>query len=211
MWSVVLLTVALSVDGLLVGLSYGMRGIRIPLRSLCIVAGCTLIGIGMSMGLGRLMSDLIQPSVARSLGGVLLMGLGLWQLMQGVAEHWRQEQCKQGNGSKMLARFRLRSLGIVVQILNEPTCADRDSSGSIESGEAVVLGVALGLDTLAAGLAASLMGIGLLLVVLVPLGLVALIELGLLVGRTQPASLSGVRGFLVPAALLIVVGFLQMF
>jgi putative sporulation protein YtaF len=106
--------------------------------------------------------------------------------------------------------LRLRSLGIAIQVLQEPVCADRDCSGSIEAGEAVVLGVALGLDTLAAGMAASLVGLGWLLVVMVPVGLVILIELGLIVGRTRRTSLLADRGFMVPAALLILMGLLQL-
>jgi putative sporulation protein YtaF len=210
MWSLVMLTLALSMDGLLAGISYGMRAIAIPSRSLGIVAVCTFVGIGLSMALGHLMGDLVQPALARGLGGFLLIGLGLWQLTQGWVECRRHALCQQGRSSAVLARLRLRSLGIAIQVLQEPVCADRDCSGSIEAGEAVVLGVALGLDTLAAGMAASLVGLGWLLVVMVPVGLVILIELGLIVGRTRRTSLLADRGFMVPAALLILMGLLQL-
>jgi putative sporulation protein YtaF len=211
MWSILLLSLGLSADGFLAGISYGIRGISIPPRSLGIAGLCTLVGISLSMALGELVSDLLQPPVARGLGGAALVCLGLWQLWQGYIEYRRRVASRMGgDGGALLARWHLRPLGIVIQILHEPARADRDQSGSIDPGEAVALGVALGLDTLAAGFAASMTGVGPLLVAMVPLGLVVLIRLGLLLGRTWGGCMAGARSFLLPSVLLIVIGLLQM-
>ncbi|MGI6081529.1 MAG: sporulation membrane protein YtaF [Limnochordia bacterium] len=210
MWSLVLLTLALSIDGLIVGVSYGRREIRIPPRSLGIVAACTLTGITLSMSLGQLMGDLMQPALARTLGGLVLICLGLWQMLLGWLEDRRNALRQGGVRSQVLARLRLRSLGIAIQVLQEPACADRDHSGIIEPKEALLLGVALGLDTLAAGLAASLVGLGWLLVVTVPAGLVILIELGIIIGHKRGSMPPANLGAVAPAAVLILMGLLKL-
>ena len=210
MWSVAVLTLALSVDGLIVGLYYGWRKIRIPRRSLGIVALCTLTGISISMSLGQLMGDLMPPVAARALGGFVLICLGLWQMLLGWLENRRQALRKKGAHPQVLARQRLRSLGIAVQVLQEPAYADRDHSGIIEPKEALLLGVALGLDTLAAGLAASLVGLGWMLVVTVPVGLVILIELGIIIGQKRGRAPVSSWGAVAPPAVLILMGLLKL-
>ena len=65
-------------------------------------------------------------------------------MLLGWLENRRQALRKKGAHPQVLARQRLRSLGIAVQVLQEPAYADRDHSGIIEPKEALLLGVALG-------------------------------------------------------------------
>ena len=63
-----------------------------------------------------------------------------------------------------VAVFRIRPLGLVVKILREPTVADTDTSGMIDIKEALLLGSALALDALGAGLGAAATGYNLSLI-----------------------------------------------
>ncbi|MBM7866151.1 hypothetical protein GTO89_05665 [Heliobacterium gestii] len=52
----------------------------------------------------------------------------------------------------------LRPFGLVIQVLREPTQADLDRSGELGPQEALLLGLALNMDALAAGFGASMVG-----------------------------------------------------
>jgi putative sporulation protein YtaF len=197
------LSLALSIDGLLVGFSYGARGIRVPGRSLAIIALCTGAGMGASMGLGQLAGGLIGNGLAHFVGGGALLLLGLWQLGQALVQH---AAGKQADESQLLARWHLASFGIVIEIIHAPEAADQDASGDIDPKEAVALGVVLGLDTLAAGFAASLVGFGPLLVLLVTMGLFVLTWSGLELGKMFGQKTAQEHSPFIPAILLILIG-----
>ncbi|MFZ5824210.1 MAG: sporulation membrane protein YtaF, partial [Bacillota bacterium] len=81
-------------------------------------------------------------------------------------------------------RVKLGSIGIVIEILREPGAADMDRSGHINPMEAVFLGVALALDSTAAGLGAAMAGFS-------PLGLplaAAVTNFGLLYAGSRWAA-----------------------
>lgn len=205
MWSAFLLTLALSADGLLVGLSYGARGISIPGRSLAVIALCTGVGMSISMITGQLTAQIVPGWLSHSAGGAVLVLLGVWQLWQGwVNSAGKHDQLV--GAPRVLARVRFRLLGIVVEILRDPDAADQDASGCIDPGEAVALGIVLGLDTLAAGFAASLAGLGPWLILLVTGGLLAFTWSGLAIGRKSAHLNMSATGALIPALMLILVG-----
>ena len=50
----------------------------------------------------------------------------------------------------MIFNFEIKSLGVVINILQKPTEVDFDNSGTINGVEALVLGIALSLDAFGA-------------------------------------------------------------
>lgn len=162
--------------------------------------------MGTSMLFGESLSGFISVEGAHALGGGLLVALGLWQLLQAWLEYVRRAGASR---SAALLKLRVRPLGVVVQVLADPGQIDHDSSGVIDVTEALLLGVALGLDTLAAGFAAAMLGFELPLVGAVSGGLLLLVWAGLKYGsRFGPAALGG-RGVFLPGALLVIMGILQ--
>lgn len=205
MWSALLLTFALSADGLLVGFSYGARGIAIPGKSLSVIGLCTGLGMGISMLIGHLAGHWFMPGTAHIIGGGALIILGFYQLWQGL-NRVRASHPVPSKRSTLLLRWHLKSLGIVIEILSAPEAADVDASGDIDPREAVALGVVLCLDTLAAGFAASFAGFGYTMVALVILGLLLCIRIGLQVGRAGGQKLTTPVAVVLPALLLIAIG-----
>ena len=65
---------------------------------------------------------------------------------------------RKGSKRNKVYRFEIRAFGFVVQILKTPTLADFDRSGRITGMEAFVLGVALSLDSLGAGIGIGVLG-----------------------------------------------------
>lgn len=204
----VLLALVLSVDGLFAGAAYGMRGISVPKRSMVIIALCTVVSIGSAMFLGGLARELVSERAMQRLGAYILAAIGLWQLFQGGLEYLRQQATGEPKG---LFKLRVQDIGFVVQILREPTLADTDASGRIDPKEAVLLGMALGLDAFGAGLAAALLELS--AVVLVPAVAAAQVLgtlTGLYLGKRFGRRIARGRGLLLPGALLCLLALFQL-
>ncbi|UTR15574.1 sporulation membrane protein YtaF [Salipaludibacillus sp. LMS25] len=155
--SLSILAFAVSLDSFSVGLTYGLRQMKLPMLSVLFIMCCSAVAILLAMWIGNTISALLAPEFAETLGGLLLILIGLYALFQVYkkpsiyAPTLRQE--------KVLMDVELKRLGIAVHVLKKPMAADLDDSGSITGLEAVLLGVALSLDAFGAGLGAALLGV----------------------------------------------------
>ncbi|NOU98111.1 sporulation membrane protein YtaF [Paenibacillus sp. LMG 31456] len=172
--SLLFLALAVSLDGFGVGVMYGLRKIRIPLLSVTIISVCSGLIIYMSMQIGVFISKFVDPGIAKGIGGLILIGIGIWALYQVLTQ--KKDSAEQGENidqptaaadfsiessiqsTKEILYIELKRLGLVIQILRTPSIADRDRSGNISASEAVLLGVALSLDAFGAGIGAALIG-----------------------------------------------------
>lgn len=208
--SLALLALALSLDSLMVGLLYGLRGIRLSWGAMGIVAGATGLLLMLSMAAGRFIATTLPPVVAGRLGAALLVGVGIWITYQTLRTHRRDAPPPAPEPLHKVWRVKLGSVGILIEILREPGAADLDHSGHITPMEAVFLGVALALDSTAAGLGAAMAGFS-------PLGLpmaATAATLGLLYAgsrwaRVLPIRLEG-RWAAIHGVVLLVVGLYRM-
>ena len=83
MWlQLIILSVALSMDGFGVGVSLGMRSMRIPFKSIVVISICSAISLGMAMLIGEFISQYVSQGAAGKTGGVILILLGMWFLFQ---------------------------------------------------------------------------------------------------------------------------------
>ncbi len=201
--SIVLLALAVSVDGLAAGISLGMRRIEIPLWSLLIISLTSGLAIFSSMVLGRLIAMAFSLVMAHILGAVILLILGLWVLLQGLASEERAEG--------ILFQFRIPLLGLIIRVMKEPGRADLDDSGRINNREAYLLGFALAMDAAGAGLGASLLGFNIYLIpFLVALVKFILLFLGSRIGEGFKDLLSLRGQKILPGLILILLGFFQL-
>lgn len=148
-WSGLLaLTVAVSLDGLAAGFSYGLKGTKLSRFALLIVAASSLILLAAALLAGHQIGVWLAPMVGRLLGGLLLVVLGLVQIAETVSRRL----------PKTMWQLRLKRLGLIIQIFRDPEQADLDGSGTICPYEALVLGIALGLDGAGVGLGLGISG-----------------------------------------------------
>ncbi|WP_206110043.1 manganese efflux pump [Paenibacillus albicereus] len=77
-----LLSFAVSVDGFGVGITYGLRRIRIPLLSVLIITGCSGIVILLSMKIGTWLTGFVDAEDAKRIGALILIGIGGFTLFQ---------------------------------------------------------------------------------------------------------------------------------
>jgi putative sporulation protein YtaF len=154
-FSIILLAVAVSLDSFSVGFTYGLRKMRIPFRSIAIIACCSALTLTISMLLGRLLQQFLSPVFAEKMGGIILIILGVWVIYQ----FFRSEKEKDIlPHEKVIINLEIKSLGLVIHILKKPMSADFDKSGTITGVEAIMLGLALSLDAFGAGIGASMLG-----------------------------------------------------
>lgn len=82
LFSLLLLAFALSLDGFGVGITYGLRKMKIPLLSILIISLCSGIVICVSMQVGVLLAKVVSPDAASIIGAVILVLMGCWSLIQ---------------------------------------------------------------------------------------------------------------------------------
>jgi putative Mn2+ efflux pump MntP len=183
--SLILLSIAVSLDGFGAGVSYGVRKIRIPPLSIGIISICSGTVIFLAMMAGTLLAQFIPPKAASASGALILMAVGFWALFQllrsgeqegsalssgvkaqansGDTAAWQTEADSASAPNPLPARkelwtLEIRQWGIMIQILRTPSAADLDRSGTIAGREAVFLGAALSLDAFGAGIGAAMAG-----------------------------------------------------
>lgn len=198
------LVFALSIDGLLVGVAYSLRQIKLPFAAYCVVGLTTSALMGLAVSAGSYLGSQITSRQGNLLGGYLLLGVGLWQL----AQSWQQQLASAP--TDQVASFHLKPLGLVIQILRDPQVADINCSGSIDFREALLLGLALGLDALGAGFAAALTHLSLWAIPATGISAMVMLAVGCFLG----SLLEGIRvtrwGWAAPGLVLIVLGLLQL-
>ena len=147
--SLILLALAVSLDSFSVGFTYGLRKMRIPLKSIIIIAFCAATTLMVAMFLGHLLQQFMSPEFAEKIGGIILIALGGWVIFQFFYFDKEKEVIPH---EKVIINFEIKSLGIVINILKKPMVADFDKSGTITGVEAFMLGLALSLDSFGAGI-----------------------------------------------------------
>lgn len=147
-----LLVIAVSLDGFGVGISYGMRKIRVPIIALMIIMFCSGIVVLVSMTIGSMLGFFISPNMANIIGGAILISLGIFSLVNIIRSQVNDEPTLEKDEKN---DDRLHGLKTV---LATPDKADLDKSGTISVGEAFLLGTALALDAFGAGIGAAIIG-----------------------------------------------------
>lgn len=234
--SLAMLALAVSLDGFGVGVMYGLRKIRIPLLSICIISVCSGLVIFVSMQIGAAAARLLPPAAAQTTGAVILIGIGLWAVVQmlrqspdrmsveqlavtesGVASEpvkvsdQREELRAEAGIIRTVLRIEMKRLGLVIEILRTPSLADVDRSGYISSSEAVLLGVALSLDAFGAGIGAAFIGfapVWTAAVIVLASGL--FITAGLRVGLMYADARWMHRMAVLPGCMLILMGIMKL-
>lgn len=207
-WTALLTGLALSMDGFTAGIAYGCRKIRLPLASSLVITLASLSAVSISMLCGKGLSAVLTTGLAIKLGAFLLIALGFYNIMQSCRERINKLPLSE---EEPLLTLSIKTLGIIVQILKEPTSADFDSSGEIGLKEAFFLGLALALDAFGAGIGLAMTGLNILYTVL-SVGVVqlVLVNAGICLGKSLGAERYQNIAAIVPGFILIGIGFFKL-
>ena len=202
--SLILLALAVSLDSFSVGFTYGLRKMRIPLKSILIIAGCAAITLMVAMLVGHLVQQFMSPAFAEKIGGIILIILGGWVIYQFFHGEKEKEALPH---EKVIVNFEIKSLGIVINILKKPMVADFDKSGTITGVEAFMLGLALSLDSFGAGIGAAMLGFSpLYLAIAVSILSSGLVFIGMKLGALLSNNAWLQRLTFLPGIVLILIG-----
>lgn len=212
--STLLFAMALSFDGFGVGVAYGVSKIKIPFFSLLVISITSALAISLSMLAGHLLSAFVSVKIAERVGAIILILVGLWIIFQPWLQRkakskkeFNQETAPAEKATPSTFKFQIKSLGLVIQIIKEPSAADLDSSGTINLLEAFFLGLALAMDALGAGFGAAMAGFKPILTPLI-VGIVKFIfvSLGDYCGRRYAPGWLGAKAAILPGWVLIILG-----
>ncbi|MDV2687084.1 manganese efflux pump, partial [Alkalihalophilus lindianensis] len=90
-----ILAFALSLDSFSVGLTYGLRKMVMPLKSIIIIASCSALTLLIAISIGHGLERILSPRITASLGGFILIALGAWVLYQFFRPDKEKEMLKQ--------------------------------------------------------------------------------------------------------------------
>ncbi len=85
---VLLFVLSCNLDTFLLAVSFSLRGVSLPLSRIMIIAAVTTVITAISLLLGTFARS-VFPDRSTRLGGLVLMGMGLWFLLDGL-RHWGQ-------------------------------------------------------------------------------------------------------------------------
>jgi len=206
--AVFVLALAVSLDGFVVGVTYGLKKIRIGLLPILIITFFSGIMILFSMSLGNLLANFLTVSSATRLGGGLLIAIGTYRFIAELL-HTKEGDNNQDSPTELLT-LKIKPLGVIINILKEPAKADTDYSGVISNKESIFLGIALALDAFGAGIAAAMTGYdSLLTAASVSIFNFILLTGGIYLGKKIESAVAGDKIRLLSGLILILLGIVK--
>lgn len=187
--------ISASLDSLLVGISFGLRQIRILLWQNLAISLVTLLGTCLSVGLGHRLAALLPGNLSVYAGSLVLILLGLYYISKWAMTLFRGQRA---------AKAPVRTTKYREQ--------DSEPVPCLSLSEVLTLSLTLSLNNLSAGLSASLAGLA-----LVPTAIatfvcsVLFLSCGNRLGSHPALGLIGRAADPLSGALLIGLGMIQLF
>lgn len=160
LFSISLLATSLSLDALGVGVVYGLRKVKIPLHSKLIICFFSILYSGGALILGSSLSTLLPPYISKLIGILILIIMGIWIIVHALIRKEDSTTKTKANtpSNKTLFKIAIKSLGITIQVIKNPSEGDIDKSGTIDIAESFLLGLALSIDAIGVGIGSALAG-----------------------------------------------------
>lgn len=153
---VIMLGIAVSIDGFVAGTAYGLRNIRMPWLSLIIICIVTALCTAFAMLCAYVFAKFMDTELALFIGAFLLILLGIWSIFQQFLT--KNVAAYEADGEVTAKKLTFSVGRLIISIVAKPETADVDKLGYISSLEAVFLALAVGLDAMIGTFAAALIG-----------------------------------------------------
>jgi len=188
--TVLFMLLSINLDSLVTGFTYGIRRVRIPLLSAIVISAFSLFYSSLSMLAGMALSSLIPDFICRFIGSAILFIMGLFLIVNALKSKPETSVLHEENKSTLL-NLVIKSLGITISIVRDPSLCDFDKSKRIDAKESLYLSFALSADAICVGLGCAMSGIiHILIPPLVGLSQLILLYTGLCVGKFMANSLN---------------------
>ena len=201
-----LLVLALALDGFVCSLSYGANKIKIPMKSITMIAVITTALLGIGVIFAQFLSGFLPEGLLDWLPFIILFILGTSKIFDGAIKSLIRKR-----GVDKHFEFSLFSLGFILKVFATYEEADADHSKYLSLKEAIPLAVALGLDGLGVGFSIGFMAPNLLLL----LGLAFIVKFlcvhgGAVIGHTLAKKVSFDLSIL-SGLILVAIAFYELF
>lgn len=203
--SALLLSISANLDTFAVAVSYGLKKVRLSFLSILLIALITSIGTFLSMYLGTIITDFITISTANLIGSIMLILMGTYFIL----DYFRSaisysSKCQYCDNPSTYCE--------ICGILSDPIKADKDNSGNIDFKECLTLSIALSLNNVGLGIAASIAGINIYIntaftFIVTIFGFL----IGGLIARSYFCEICGKYSGLVSGILIVLIGVWQIF
>ena len=220
--SSLLFGISASLDSLLVGISYGIRGIRVRFWQNMIISLITLLGTCLSVGLGQRLAPFLPEFIRDYAGSLILILLGFYYITKWVIV--LLQGCPSKAPPKAAPRHEITTACTAkpVPVYTAEAAPSRtveftavciaESASQLKPAEVFTLSLTLSLNNLSAGLSASLAGLTLLpTAVSTLICSVLFLFSGNRLGRNPVLQLAGRAADPLSGALLIGLGLMQFF
>ncbi|SHI15364.1 sporulation membrane protein YtaF [Sporanaerobacter acetigenes] len=146
------IVVAICIDSLAIGIAYGMKKIKIPIKSLFMInIICTGI-LAIAMFLGDVAKKFLPGQLPTIISFLILLFIGIYFLVEGLINFFANKSKE----SKKKFEIKFSNVKIIIDVVVDCTKADMNQSGDIDLKEAFYLGMALSLDALGIGFGSAL-------------------------------------------------------
>ncbi|TCS83054.1 manganese efflux pump [Tepidibacillus fermentans] len=140
--SLILVAVAVSIDGFWSGFSFGLRKVKISFLSLLNISSWSVVGTMITMVGGKSIQNYISLETGKYIGASLLLILGLYTLREGNKQN-KEATLKNVLKQNVLGQLHVKNL---IKVVNNPILADIDKENDIKHFEAIILGIAVAMD-----------------------------------------------------------------
>ena len=155
------LALSSSIDSLGIGITYGIKNTRISYMGKVVLFVISFSISILAIWFGDVIKNIFSDFVTKLMGNIILIAMGGFICFQAI--HKNEINYKMNKKDEKIYSFFIDFLGITIKIIKNPSSSDLDSSNSIDSKEALFLGVALSLDCFCIGMGGSMIGVSPLL------------------------------------------------
>ena len=218
LFDVILLSLSSSIDAFGIGITYGLRKLKISNISKLILCIISIIVTSFAILIGNNLSFILTPLFTKLIGSFILITIGLIIIFQIIKSKKNDKKDiillnKNEPNSKYIEKrvykFFIKFLGITIQIIKDPIYSDFDSSLKIDTKEAIYLGIALSIDSFCIGIGSSILGLNLILFpILVAIFQLIFLSFGTMIGKhlNNQAIIPNNIWNLISAIMLIIIG-----
>ena len=176
-----LLITALSLDAFAASFVYGTDRVKIPAASVAVITALSTGILVLFLLLGKWFGGLIPPRATSVLCFLILFALGFIKLFDSTIKSF----IRKSDFFERKVCFSISNLNFILTVYADPSAANGEDIAVLSPVEALSLGLALSLDSAAAGFGAGMMVTHLPLTILLSLLLnTAAVLLGSFLGRT---------------------------
>lgn len=177
---ILFIVIVLCIDSFVISIAYGSNNIKIPFTKSIIISFIGSCFLGISLYMGNFISSVISVNTASKITFIILFGMGFIKLIESIFKYLINQIDK----SNKKIDFKISNINFSLDINLQEQDQELRTNYILKSKEAILLGIALSIDSLALGLGISLIEINYFqIIITLFLISILLINLGCYIGR----------------------------